>query len=141
MGRPNKIQSPDQLWELFEAYKLKVKSDPFIVKDWVGAMSTPVNREKEKPLTIEGFECYCMDEGIINDLGYYFANTNGRYKRFSTICSRIKKEVRADQIAGGMSGMYNPSITQRLNSLVDKVQTTVIEQPLFDLQGNKEEDE
>jgi hypothetical protein len=27
--------------------------------------------------------------------------------------------------------MYNPSITQRLNGLTDKVETTNIEQPLF----------
>ena len=105
MGRPNKIQSPEQLWELFEAYKLKVKSDPFIIKDWVGKDAEQIYREKEKPLTIEGFECYCMDEGIIGDLSHYFANTNGRYKRFLTICSRIRKEVRADQISGGMSGL------------------------------------
>jgi hypothetical protein len=32
-----------------------------------------------------------------------------------------------------MAGIYNPSITQRLNNLVDKVEQTVIEQPLFNL--------
>lgn len=141
MGRPNKIQSSEHLWELFEAYKKKVKDDPFLVKDWVGKESDEVYREKEKPLTMEGFECYCMDEGIINDLSHYFANTNGRYRRFLAICSRIRKEIRADQIAGGMAGIYNPSITQRLNSLVDKVQQTVIEQPLFNMDGKDDEDE
>jgi hypothetical protein len=69
----------------------------------------------------------------------YFSNSKGRYKRFSTICSRIRREVRSDQIEGGMAGMYNPSITQRLNSLVEKTQTTIIEQPLFDLEGDNEE--
>ena len=47
--------------------------------------------------------------------------------------------MRQDQIEGGMAGMYNPSITQRLNSLVEKTQTTIIEQPLFDLEGDNEE--
>lgn len=141
MGRPNKIQSADQLWELFEAYKNKVKSTPFLVHEFVGKEGQSVYREKEKPLTMEGFECYCMDEGIINDLSHYFANTNGRYKRFLAICSRIRREIRADQISGGMAGLYNPSITQRLNSLVDKVQQTVIEQPLFNMDGKEDEDE
>ena len=139
MGRPNKIQSPEHLYELFEAYKKKTKENPFIVKDFVGKDAEMVYREKEKPLTIEGFENYCANEGVIQDLGMYFSNSKGRYKRFSTICSRIRREVRSDQIEGGMAGMYNPSITQRLNNLVEKTQTTIIEQPLFDLDEEDEE--
>ena len=141
MGRPNKIQSPEHLYELFEAYKKKTKENPFIVKDFVGKDAEMVYREKERPLTIEGFENYCANEGVIQDLGMYFSNSKGRYKRFSTICSRIRREVRSDQIEGGMAGMYNPSITQRLNNLVEKTQTTIIEQPLFDLDGDNEEPE
>jgi hypothetical protein len=30
-----------------------------------------------------------------------------------------------------MAGIYNPSITQRLNNLIEKVEQTNIEQPLF----------
>ena len=139
MGRPNKITSPEHLWELFQAYKKKTKENPFIVKDFVGKDAEMVYREKERPLTIEGFENYCADQEIIGDLSHYFANTKGRYKKLLTICSRIRREVRSDQIEGGMAGMYNPSITQRLNSLVEKTQTTIIEQPLFDLEGDNDE--
>lgn len=131
MGRPNKIDSPEHLWSLFEQYTIHTKSKPFIITDWVGKDANEVDRKKERPLTMEGFENYCSDEGVINDLSYYFANTNNRYKRFSAICRTIKNKIRQDQIEGGMAGIYNPSITQRLNSLVDKVQQTVIEQPLF----------
>jgi hypothetical protein len=60
--------------------------------------------------------------GIINDLSHYFANTNGAYNDYLTICSRIKKAIRKDQIEGGMVGQYNPSITQRLNNLVEKTE-------------------
>ena len=140
MGRPNKINSPEHLWELFQAYKKHTKENPFIVKDFVGKDAEMVYREKERPLTIEGFENYCADQEVIGDLSHYFANTNGRYKRFLTICSRIRREVRADQIEGGMAGMYNPSITQRLNNLVEKVQQTIVEQPLFNLEENEPED-
>ena len=139
VGRPNKIDSPEHLWELFEAYKKNIKNNPFIVKDYVGKDAEMVLREKERPLTIEGFENYCADQDVIQDLGMYFSNSKGRYEKFSTICSRIRREVRSDQIEGGMAGMYNPSITQRLNSLVEKTQTTIIEQPLFDLEGDNDE--
>jgi len=117
LGRPKKIESPEKLWEYFLSYKKEVKSIPFLVKDWVGKDANEIYREKEKPLTIEGFENYLEDKEIIGDLSHYFANTHNAYTNFLTICSRIKRNIRQDQIEGGMTGMYNPSITQRLNSI------------------------
>ena len=125
MGRPNKINSPEHLWELFQAYKKHTKENPFIVKDFVGKDAEMVYREKERPLTIEGFECWLADKDIIADLSHYFSNYENRYTEYLAICSRVKKAVRQDQIEGGMAGMYNPSITQRLNGLVEKTQTEV----------------
>jgi hypothetical protein len=78
--------------------------------------------------------------GIIHGLDNYFANSRGRYKKFSSICRAIKEQIRQDQIEGGMAGMYNPSITQRLNNLVEKTQTTIVEQPLFNLELEEEEE-
>jgi hypothetical protein len=141
MGRPNKIHSPEHLWELFQDYKKKTKENPFIVKDFVGKDAEMVYREKERPLTIEGLNNYVFDMGIIHGLDNYFANSRGRYKKFSSICRAIKEQIRQDQIEGGMAGMYNPSITQRLNSLVEKTQTTIIEQPLFDLDSEEDADD
>jgi len=141
MGRPPKIESPEMLYELFQQYKKEVKSTPILVHDFVGKDASEVRREKEKPLTFEGFECFVWDKGISKGIDHIFSNQGGRYKRFLSICSRIKKEIRADQIQGGMAGIYNPSITQRLNNLVDKVEQTVIEQPLFaDDESDTEED-
>lgn len=132
MGRTKLIESPEKMWELFLKYKEEVKLNPFLVKDWVGKDAIDVYREKEKPLTIDGFECWCYDNEIISDLSQYFANTEQRYTDYQTICSRIRKVVRNDQIAGGMAGIYNPSITQRLNGLVEKSEVvTKQEQPLF----------
>lgn len=125
MGRPKHIETPDKLWEYFKEYKKETKSKPFLVKDWVGKDAIDVYREKERPLTIEGFECWLSDQDIIDNLSNYFANSDNRYSDYSTICSRVKKAVRQDQIEGGMAGMYNPSITQRLNGLVEKTQTEV----------------
>jgi hypothetical protein len=132
MGKKKYIETPDLMWEYFLQYKSFVKSNPIIVKDWVGKDAVDVYREKEKPLTIDGFECWCYDNGIISDLSQYFANTEQRYSEYQTICTRIRKAVRTDQIEGGMAGIYNPSITQRLNNLIERSETNVkTEQPLF----------
>jgi len=120
MGKNKYIESPAKMWELFTAYKERVKNKPILVQDFVGAMASEVERKKERPLTLEGFENYVADEGIINDLGDYFSDKGGKYPEFSTICSRIRRTIKQDQIEGGMAGIYNPSITQRLNGLVDQ---------------------
>lgn len=131
MGKNKYIETPEKMWELFEQYKAYTKSRPILVQDFVGKDGDEVNRKKERPLTIDGFECWCYDNGIISDLSNYFANSDNKYSEYSTICSRIRKAVRTDQIEGGMSGIYNPSITQRLNGLTDKSEVMVKEQPLF----------
>lgn len=132
MAKHKYIETPEKMWEYFETYKKWVKSNPIQVQDYVGKDAEMVYRTKERPLTIDGFECWCYDNEIISDLSQYFANTEQRYTDYQTICSRIRKAVRTDQIEGGMAGIYNPSITQRLNNLTEKTENTIItEQPLF----------
>jgi len=131
-GRPLKIESPEKMWEYFLAYKNKIKNSPFVVTDWVGGMAKEVSRHKEKPLTLEGFSVYCFEHGIVHRIHDYFGNKNEAYNDFSEICHAIKEVIRQDQIEGGMAGIYNPSITQRLNNLVEKNETKVhVEQPFF----------
>lgn len=137
MARPKgtkNIETPEIMWEHFLAYKKQVKDNPIIVKDWVGKDATNVYREKEKPLTFVGFQNYLDDNDIITDVTDYFENKDNRYSDFIRICSRIKRNIQDDQIAGGMVGIYNPSITQRLNGLVDKKEMEVkaeVKTPVF----------
>ena len=125
MARPKgtkNIETPEKLWELFNQYSAEIKSNP-IKRTVKGNKDFIVSAEElRRPLTMDGFEIWCFENGIINDLGDYFSNKNGNYSNYSTICLLIKKKIRADQIEGGMAGIYNPSITQRLNNLVEKVQ-------------------
>lgn len=117
MGRPRRIESPQDLWQAFINYSTDVKSRPIIVKDWVGAKAVEVLREKERPLTMDGFYLYCANNDICADIYDYFANKNGAYTDLTDTCTRIKACIKEDQISGGMAGIYNPSITQRLNNL------------------------
>ena len=119
------------MWELFEAYRKEVKSNPRFVYDYVGRNGDQVMKPLERPLTMEGFENYCYDR--IGCVEQYFKNQDNAYTDYLPICSRIRKEIRNDQIEGGMVGQYNPSITQRLNGLKEQTDNTNvnIEVPLF----------
>jgi hypothetical protein len=121
MAKKKYIETPEKMWELFQAYKDDVKSNPRFVYDYVGRDGQEVQKKLERPLTMEGFRNYARKkEGCVHD---YFANTNDKYSEYSNICRAIMEEVRQDQIEGGMVGQYNPSITQRLNGLTEKTET------------------
>ncbi len=131
MAKKKYIETPDKMWQLFLDYAAHTKDHPITVKDFIGPKAITVHRELQKPLTMEGFENYVANQGLNHFLDDYFGNKNGAYEEFSAICSRIRKGIRQDQIEGGMTGIYNTSITQRLNNLTEKHEVTHREQPLF----------
>jgi hypothetical protein len=136
-GRPRKIDSPEQLLEMFQAYKTYVKENPrykYVMNQRSGDM---VAEPLECPLSIDGFEVYCYNKFECT-VSHYLENTSKSYEDFCTISTHIRREIRQDQISGGMVGQYNASLTARLNGLTEKVESTIItEQPLFpDVQEN-----
>jgi hypothetical protein len=130
VGRPRNLNNPEELQVLFEKYKADVKANPRIKSVFGGKEFEERAEPLERPLTLEGFELFCYD--AVGMVEQYFKNTDKKYNEFIPICTRIRKAIRQDQIEGGMVGQYNPSITQRLNGLTEKVESTIItEQPLF----------
>jgi len=129
---PTRIfKHPDELLKAWNEYKDDVaeQSKEWLKVDYVGRNGDKKETPQKVPYTMEGFERFCYNNyGCVNQ---YFDNKQGYYDDFVTICTRIKREIRENQIVGGMLGFYNPSITQRLNSLTDKTETTIKEQPLF----------
>lgn len=131
MGRPRKIDSPENLMEMFQSYKSYVKENPrykYVMNQRSGDM---IAEPLECPLSIDGFEVYCYNKFECT-VSHYMDNSNKAYNDFCAISAHIKKEIRQDQIAGGMVGQYNASLTARLNGLTEKVENTIVtEQPLF----------
>jgi len=118
------IESPELLYQLFTDYKKHCKSNPIKKMDFKGKDADQVYYLLERPLSMVGFENFVFSLGIISTLVNYFANSNDAYSEYSSICTRIKAEIRQDQIDGGMAGIYNTSITQRLNNLVEQTDVT-----------------
>lgn len=129
---PTRIfKTPEELEKAFEEYKVFLESEAkkWLKVQYVGKEGDRKADGQKVPLTMEGFERYCYNNyGCVNQ---YFDNKDSLYVDFVTICSRIRREIREDQIIGGLLGFYNPSITQRLNNLKESTDVTVIEQPLF----------
>lgn len=120
--KPKYIETPEKMWELFEAYRTATKNNPILVQDFVGKDGNEVHRERERPLTFEGFKNYCRRN--VGCVEQYFTNQDELYTEYIGICRAIKEEIRQDQIEGGMASIYNPSITQRLNGLTEKTDVT-----------------
>ena len=120
--RPKLIESPEKLMQIFEEYKAFTLANPRT--KWVLSQKTAemVAEPLRIPLTNEGFEIFCYNN--YSDVHHYMDNTDGRYSAYRTVCTHIKKEIRNDQITGGMVGQFNPSITQRLNALKEHTDVT-----------------
>ena len=121
MGRFKLIETPEKLYDYFEEYKEYIKTNPRTIDK--ALQSGKIAKETLRvPLTMDAFEIFCFQKGFTVE--HYFRNTNGAYEDYCGICNIIKKEIRADQIEGGMVGQYNSSITQRLNGLIEKSDVT-----------------
>lgn len=124
-GRPKKIETPERMWVLFTMYKEWVNNNPILIEDYVGKDADRVMRQKPRPLTMTGFECFVMDNTDITypDLSHYFSPNNDSFKDFVAINTRIRLEIQTNQISGGMAGIFNHTLTARINGLVEKTET------------------
>jgi hypothetical protein len=124
---PTRIfKKPEDLEQAWKNYKedLKEKAKAWVKVQYVGKDGAKKEDSPKLPLTYEGFKRFCWDEKI-GTVNHYVENTEQRYNDFCDICTRVKNEIREDQITGGILSFYNASITQRLNNLVEKVETKV----------------
>jgi hypothetical protein len=130
---PTRIfKTPEDLGKAWSAFKedVKVQGEQWKRVQYVGKDGLKKEDPAKVPLTLEGFKRFCRNN--YGEVQHYFENKEGYYEEFGGICRAIREEIREDQIIGGLLSFYNPSITQRLNGLVEKQENTVtIEQPLF----------
>jgi hypothetical protein len=139
-GRPMKIKTPEELFEAFQQYELWSNNNPLLVHDFRGKDVESVRIEKQRPLSLEGFNIYCYKNKLHGWVHDIFKNKNDSYTKFSPICLLIKEIIRENQVTGGMAGIFNPSLTQRLNNITEKqeIETTIIEKKQIFKIGDQE---
>lgn len=136
MARPfgtKNIESPELLWELFEAYVKKEAGSPMYKVEYVGKEGKMVTTPLQVPITFEGFECWLADEEYICHLGDYSANKEGRYTDYAPIITRIRNNCFSQNFKGAAVGLFNANLIAKKLGLVEKkeVEATIREQPLF----------
>lgn len=120
MAKHKYIKTPEDLWGYWEKYKDWAAKNPIKVQDFVGKDGQEVWRIKQRPLTIERFELW-VAENIGVTIRHYLDNPEGSYDKYRGIISRIRSERYADNIEGGMAGIYHPNLTARLNGVSEKI--------------------
>ena len=120
---PKKIPTPELFLEMFEIYRFETKDNPFLVHDFVGKDGNEVHRQKERCLTMEGFENYLEDQFGIGSIQQYLENREGRYPEYLSVIRKVRRMIREDQMSGGMAGVYNANLTARINGLSENVET------------------
>lgn len=135
MARPKGtkyIETPEKMWELFEAYVKKERENPMYKREYVGKDGNPVDTPLEVPITFEGFECYLCDIGVIgSDLGKYCDKNNTSYADYLPIITRIRNNCFTHNYKGAAVGLFNANIVAKKLGLAAKIEQTNIEQPLF----------
>lgn len=129
MAKHKYIETPDKMWELFEAYRKDVKGNPRLKVEYVGKDGERVSKPIERPLTLDGFYSFGYDKGVT--IHHYFDNPDGAYDEYRGVITRVRSVVKAEQIDGAMVGQYNSNLTARLNGINDTSTVTITEQPLF----------
>jgi hypothetical protein len=126
------IETPEKLWELFLEYVKHERENPMFKIEYVGKDGERVATPLETPITFEGFECYLADKGVINDLGDYSKNDDGRYESYAPIITRIRQNCYVHNYKGAAVGLFNANLVARKLGIKDSTETNVtVNQPIF----------
>lgn len=118
-GAPRKIESPKELYDLFEDYKRWVNGHPVYRNDFIRTgqnageiVQIPCNR----PLTEWGFAAHIgmSRQGLIN-----YGRAEGYEEYFDTY-ARIRTEMTDQVLVGAINELYNPNLVAKIEGIHDK---------------------
>lgn len=118
----HKMLTEEEFEVLFIEWKEFIENNPIKKQVFVGKDGRHDYELIPRPYTLEGFQNFAEEK--IGCVHQYFENRDKRYSTYVDICTRIKRVIRQNQIENGLAGLYNPSITQRLNGLTEKSDIT-----------------
>jgi DNA-packaging protein gp3 len=114
-GRPRKFKSPEELEAAFAEYKVWAHANPWIKQDFVRAgpdAGTIVNLQIERALTEWEFAVFCGMSRV--GLAEYCKEER---PEFSCIYQRIKDEMSAFRVSGGLANTFNANLVARIDGI------------------------
>ena len=124
MAKKKYIETPEKLWELFTKYVQHEQDNPMYKVDYAGKDGDTKHTPLQTPITFEGFECWLADEGVIENLTHYRANTDGAYNEYRSIITRITTNCFAQNFKGAAVGLFNANIIAKKLGLIDRTENT-----------------
>lgn len=122
LGRPPKIKTPEELWDLVMGYFKWVKANPIKVAEVKSFKddSWDHDRPVARPMTIVGL---CVFMGIDDSTWRGWRDPdNPKYRPdLGTIIKRAEEIIRDQKLEGALAGIYNPTITSRVLGLSEQV--------------------
>lgn len=111
------FKTPQELEKAWSDYKesIKQQSEQWQKVRYVGTRGQRKSDSTKIPYTFEGFKRFCSEN--YGSVDHYFRNTGNYYDDFCLTCTRVREEIRENQIIGGLLGFYKPSITQHLTGI------------------------
>lgn len=121
------IESPEDLWSLFEQYIESLET-----------ISVPISHVKlgttelkiKEPMTMEGFYSFGYDNELT--IHHYVDNPKGAYESYRGIVTRIKNRIYKNNFSRAAVGMLKESLISKQLGLTAKIEQTNIEQPLLE---------
>lgn len=113
------IETPEKLLELFRDYVRHEAENPMYKVDYVGKDGRLEKTALATPITFEGFECYLFDNEIINDLGDYAKNKDGRYTEYAPIIAYIRNHCFVHNFKGAAVKLFDPNLIARKLGIKD----------------------
>lgn len=113
--KPLRFETPDDLAIAFEEYKEWAAANPWLKQDFIrtGAdAGSIVELRTERPLTEVEFAIFCGMSRV--GLQEYGRDSRPSY---SCIYKRIKDEMSANRVSGGLVGAYNANLVARIDGL------------------------
>jgi len=122
-GRPPVFNEPEEMLEMWEAYKAKVDNEPDRIEQ-----ATPkgevVTLKVRKPYLRVGFEAFVYKHKG-HGIRQYLDNYGKLYDKFIAVVTHIRNEWEEDQISGTLTGRYKaPNLVARLNNIVERTDVT-----------------
>jgi hypothetical protein len=115
--------TPEQFTQLWNDYVQWAEDNPLFKYELNQRAGEVIAIPCRRAINLQRFYVW-VKEKTGKCIAQYFDNPDNRYAEYISITSHIRDFRTADNIEGGMSGLYNANLTARINSIKEQTDVT-----------------